>query len=53
MATQMKNKTEDDCGIFLPYQKEWIVDDSPLKICEKGRPTELAFVRLPVLKLAE
>lgn len=43
MATQMKNKTEDDCGIFLPYQKEWIVDDSPLKICEKGRRTGLSW----------
>ncbi|MBR1403468.1 MAG: hypothetical protein IJ558_04770 [Treponema sp.] len=24
-------------GIFLPYQLKWINDDSPLKICEKGR----------------
>ena len=24
-------------GIFLPYQLNWINDDSPLKICEKGR----------------
>lgn len=24
-------------GYFLPYQKKWIADTNPLKICEKGR----------------
>jgi phage FluMu gp28-like protein len=28
---------------FLPYQRDWILDASPLKICEKGRQIGLSY----------
>ncbi|MDR2624952.1 MAG: hypothetical protein LBC37_01305 [Zoogloeaceae bacterium] len=29
--------------VLLPYQREWIIDTSPLKVCEKGRRTGLTW----------
>ncbi len=28
---------------FLPYQRDWIVDKSPLRLCEKGRQLGLSY----------
>lgn len=30
-------------GLLLPYQRRWVADASPLKVCEKGRRTGITW----------
>lgn len=37
MTNRLQSEKKSGLEIFLPYQKKWLEDKSPLKVCEKTR----------------